>query len=111
MDTPSRFHMGFLIPNKDEGVVQGYHCWADYYLDEHGWYPVDISEADKIPEKSDYFFGTVCNNRVEMMLGRDFILEGFESSPVNLFIYPLLEINDELSNAFSKKFSYKNLLE
>ena len=109
IEVPSRFHMGFSIPNGDEGKVGGYHCWADYYVDGEGWYPVDISEADKDSERSEYFFGTVCNNRVEMMVGRDFELDGYNQKSVNLFIYPLLEIADEKSTSFKKSFSYKNL--
>ena len=109
MNVPARFHMGFPIPDGEEGKVGGYHCWADYYIENDGWYPVDISEADKDPNKIEYFFGKVCNNRVEMMVGRDFVLEGHEVEPVNLFIYPLLEINDQSSNAFSKSFKYKNI--
>ncbi len=108
MDIPARFHMGFPIPNEEEGEVGGYHCWADYYIDNEGWYPVDISEADKDSNRINYFFGTVCNNRVEMMVGRDFNLDGYEQNPVNLFIYPLLEINDKESNSFTKTFFYKN---
>ncbi len=106
---PTRFHMGFQIPEGNEGTVGGYHCWADYYVEGEGWYPVDISEADKAPNKKNYFFGTVCENRVEMMVGRDFLLEGYEEETVNLFIYPLLEINDEPSTSFTKHFSYKNI--
>jgi len=109
LEVPARFHMGFSIPSNEEGIVEGYHCWADYYVDGQGWYPVDISEADKTPEKAKYFFGTVCNNRVEMMVGRDFVLEGNEDSIINLFIYPLLEIDDKKSTAFKKSFIYKNL--
>ena len=109
LEIPARFHMGFPIPNGEEGAVKGYHCWADYYVDGNGWYPVDISEADKDKSKKDYFFGTVDESRVEMMQGRDFVLEGYNSGKVNLFIYPLLEINDKDSIKFSKSFSYKNL--
>ena len=109
MNVPARFHMGFSIPDKQEGKVSGYHCWADYYVDGHGWYPVDISEADKDSERIDYFFGNVCNNRVEMMVGRDFILEGYEKNMTNLFIYPILEIGDKESSRFTKSFSYKKL--
>ena len=81
--------MGFPIPSGKEGKVKGYHCWADYYIDGEGWYPVDISEADKDPSKAEYFFGTVDESRVEMMIGRDFSLDEYSSNPVNLFIYPL----------------------
>ena len=106
---PSRFHMGFSIPNNDFGQVSGYHCWADFYKEGKGWYPVDISEADKDPSRIDYFFGTLCNNRVEMIIGRDFILEEYEKTPINLFIYPLLEIDDKISTRFTKSFSYSRL--
>ena len=109
LDVPARFHMGFPIPSGDEGIVKGYHCWADYYIDNEGWYPVDISEADKDPNRIDYFFGTICKNRVDMMTGRDFNLDGYEQNPINLFIYPLLELDDRKSKAFNKSFSYKNL--
>ena len=106
---PFVLFMGGVIPNASDGKVGGYHCWADYYLENEGWYPVDISEADKAPTKRDYFFGTVCENRVEMMVGRDFVLEGYGEETVNLFIYPLLEIGDEPSTSFTKHFSYKNI--
>jgi hypothetical protein len=106
---PSRFHMGFSIPDNDFGPIEGYHCWADFYKEGKGWYPIDISEADKDSNRVNYFFGTVCNNRVEMIVGRDFILDGYEKNPINLFIYPLLEIDDKKSNRFVKSFSYKKL--
>ena len=109
LEVPARFHMGFSIPNKSEGKVGGYHCWADYYVDDRGWYPVDISEADKNPEKAEYFFGTICNNRVDFIVGRDFKIDNYEEESVNLFIYPLLEIDDKVSNGYIKRFSYKNL--
>ena len=106
---PSRFHMGFLIPSEEEGKVGGYHCWADYHVDGKDWCPVDISEADKAPDKKDYYFGTIDSDRVEMVIGRDFILKGYEMETTNLFIYPLMEISDKQSSAFTKSFWYKNL--
>ena len=109
MGNPARFHMGFPIPNKESGKVGGYHCWADYYIEGKGWYPVDISEADKDPNKRDYYFGNLSNNRVEMMVGRDFELKGYESEITNFFIYPIIEVNDENSSAYTKNFTFKNL--
>ncbi len=108
LETPARFHMGFPIPDGEEGKVKGYHCWADYYVDGEGWYPVDISEADKDPSKIEYFFGTIDESRVEMMVGRDFDLEGYERNPLNLFIYPVLEIDDKESKKYKKFFSYSS---
>ncbi len=43
---PARFVIGFpLPPHRSEGVIPGYHCWAEFYLTHVGWVPVDISEA------------------------------------------------------------------
>ena len=106
LDIPARFHMGFSIPKKEgenEGKVGGYHCWADYYTEGKGWSPVDISEADKDPSKSDYFFGTVNENRVEFTVGRDFKLKN-NNSIVNFFVYPIVKGTD-----YTKSFYYKNL--
>ena len=109
LEVPVRFHMGFPIPNAEEGKVDGYHCWADYYVYGEGWYPVDISEADKDPSRAEYYFGTLCSNRVEFMIGRDFKIDNYEEESVNLFIYPLFEVDDKVSKEYTKKFSYKNL--
>ena len=109
LEVPARFHMGFPIPGGKEGKVGGYHCWADYYEEGKGWTPVDISEADKAPDKAEYYFGNVTESRVEMMLGRDFILKGYDQGIINLFIYPIMEINDQTSSAFSKIFQYKEI--
>ena len=109
MNIPARFHMGFSISNDIEGEIEGYHCWADYYISGEGWYPVDISEADKDSLKSDYFFGTICQNRVEFMVGRDFNLKNYSGDKVNILIYPLVEIEDNKSENFTKSFYYKNL--
>ena len=106
MDVPARFHMGFPIPDEEkglEGKVKGYHCWADYYKEGRGWFPVDISEADKDPKKIDYYFGSIDKNRVEFTVGRDLILKDY-SEPVNFFIYPIVE-----GTNFKKSFNYKNL--
>ena len=109
LDVPARFHMGFTISQGNSGNIAGYHCWADYYVEGEGWHPVDISEADKNPEKAEYFFGTINANRIDMTTGRDFVLEGYDNGLLNLFIYPVLEVNDKISSEFTKGFSYKNL--
>ena len=44
-----------------------------------------------------------------MIVGRDLHLKGYEGESVNLFIYPIMEINDKPSSAYTKTFIYKNL--
>ena len=59
--------VGVALKNKKDIEISDLH----YYMDGKGWYPVDISEADKNPSKNDYFFGTLDNNRVEFTIGRE----------------------------------------
>src|SRR4029450_3342146 len=61
-----------------------------WYEDATGdWHPVDASEADKDPSRKEYFFGTICCNRVALSRGRDLVLEPPQAGePLNFFIYP-----------------------
>ena len=42
---PAKFVVGFPLSKLSEGPVLGYHCWAEFYDEQIGWVPVDISEA------------------------------------------------------------------
>lgn len=109
---PTRFVMGFPIPSKESGKtkVGGYHCWAYFYDEAEGWRPVDISEADKHPEKAGFFFGNLDEDRVEMIGGRDVLLNPTpKAGKLNLFIYPYLEVNGQESRELDKSFSIENL--
>jgi transglutaminase-like putative cysteine protease len=95
---PARFEMGFSIPggNEKEAKVGGYHCWAYVWLEGQGWMPVDISEADKHPEKTDFFFGTLDADRVTMTGGRDLTLTPAPAAGVlNFFVYPYAEVDGQ----------------
>ncbi len=93
VDIPARFAIGAAIPSeRNEGGIDGYHCWAEFYTDGR-WWPVDISEGDKCSSLSFYYFGHHPANRVELSRGRDLVLEpGPDSGPINFLGYPLLEI-------------------
>ena len=98
---PSRFAVGASIPSdRDEGGIDGYHCWAEFYA-EGKWWPVDISEANKYTALATYYFGRHPANRIEFTRGRDLRLEpGPEGGPINFLAYPVMEIGD--SPAFPK---------
>ena len=49
---PARFSIGYAIPTGAGGDIPGYHCWADFYVDGVGWFPVDASEAWKHKDKA-----------------------------------------------------------
>lgn len=100
---PSRFAVGASIPSdRDEGGIDGYHCWAEFYA-EGKWWPVDISEANKYTALATYYFGRHPANRIEFSRGRDLHIEpGPLSGPINFLAYPVMEIGK--TPAFPKTF-------
>jgi transglutaminase-like putative cysteine protease len=94
---PARFAIGAGIPSeRDEGGIDGYHCWAEFYA-ESKWWPVDISEGDKYSSLATYYFGHHPANRIELSRGRDLVVEpGPVSGPINFLAYPVFEMDGEL---------------
>lgn len=94
-EVPARFHIGVLLPKDPEAEIPGYHCWADVYMPEAGWVPVDASEAWKHPERAASYFGTYDGQRFLVSTGRDIRLTPppADGRPINMFIYPLVEVD------------------
>lgn len=109
---PSRFEIGYSIPtDKSAGPITGYHCWAWFYLDEKGWVPVDISEADKHPELKEYYFGDLTADRVMFSVGRDLkLVPAARHQPLNFFVYPHIEVGGEKLPAenLELQFAFEN---
>jgi hypothetical protein len=105
---PARFEIGFPLPaNKNSGEIAGYHCWAEFYDPQHGWVPVDISEAWKDQSKKDYFFGAHDSNRVQFSMGRDLVLNPPQAGdPLNYFVYPYVEVDGKKWENISNQFSF-----
>lgn len=93
---PSRFAVGAAIPSaRNEGGVDGYHCWAEFYADGK-WWPVDISEANKYTALATYYFGHHPANRIEFTRGRDIApIPMPKSGPINFLAYPILEVDGQ----------------
>jgi hypothetical protein len=91
---PTRFVIGFPLPQGD-GKIPGYHCWAEFFVKDKGWVPVDASDASKStdPAVRAMLFGNLPANRVEFTMGRDLTLTPATSTPLNFFIYPRVESN------------------
>jgi len=104
---PARFEMGLSLPEEqNSGQIPGYHCWAEFYTNDRGWYPVDISEAWKHQEKKEYFFGAHDVNRIQFSVGRDLELSPRQHAErVNYLIFPYVELGGEpypnVANAIS----------
>jgi transglutaminase-like putative cysteine protease len=91
---PTRFVIGFPLP-QGSGKIPGYHCWAEFYVKDKGWVPVDASDASKSsdPAVRAMLFGNLPANRVEFTMGRDLTLTPATSEPLNFLIYPRVESN------------------
>jgi transglutaminase-like putative cysteine protease len=106
IDIPARFSIGASIPSdRDEGGIDGYHCWAEFYA-EGKWWPVDISEGNKYTALATYYFGRHPANRIEFSQGRDLkVSPGPKGGPINFMAYPVMEIDGE--SAFPEtRFSF-----
>jgi len=110
---PARFEIGFPVPpERGVGEIGGYHCWAFFFTRQYGWFPADISEADKNPKMRDYCFGNITENRISFSTGRDLHLVPRQSGePLNFFIYPHIEVNGKTlpKTQMEKRFSYRDL--
>lgn len=108
---PSRFEIGFPLPaGSSSGEIPGYHCWADFYTKDHGWVPVDISEAWKHPEQREFFFGHWDDNRIQFSVGRDITLSPKqEGDTLNYFVYPYVEIDGKEYPNVSTHFSFEDI--
>ena len=107
---PAKFEIGFPLPaNSAAGAIGGYHCWAEFYVQEYGWIPVDASEAWKHPEKRDYFFGAHDVNRVQFTTGRDLELAPKQAAePVNYSVYPYAEIGGKILSGIKSEFAFQD---
>lgn len=108
---PARFEIGFsLPPDQHAAEIAGYHCWADFFEPQHGWVPVDISEAWKHQEKKDYFFGAHDADRIEFTMGRDLELSPKQDGkPLNYFVYPYVEVAGKEYPNVSTSFSFADV--
>ncbi len=108
---PAVFEIGFpLPPDKREGTISGYHCWAKFYIPERGWMAVDISEADRHPELTDYYFGNLTPDRVMLSRGRDIkLIPETSGEPLNFFVYPHVVADGEVISTVSREVTFRDL--
>lgn len=109
-NVPARFVIGYPLTAAD-GLVTGYHCWAEFYVEGKGWVPVDPSDASKTDDQKtrEYLFGNLDANRFEMTRGRDLELTPPTAEPLNYFLHPYAEVDGlEAGNATSS-LSFKRV--
>jgi transglutaminase-like putative cysteine protease len=109
LDIPARFIMGFPLPaTQKEGILDTYHCWAEFFVPTKGWVPIDASEAHKNPAKHNFFFGGLDQHRIEFTMGRDIPLPRSASGVLNYSIFPHLEVNGKPDTAIHTTITFKD---
>ncbi len=110
---PAKFVMGFELPeSRGAGEIAGYHCWAFFKPQGHGWIPVDISEANKHPGMKEYYFGNLTPDRVAFSVGRDLTLTPPQDGPpLNFFVYPYVEVAGKPypDDRVERRFTYQDV--
>ncbi len=106
---PARFRIGFPLPEElsiDKATITGYHCWAEFYIADIGWIPVDISEAIKRPKLKEYYFGRLDPNRIGFTIGRDIVTPtSFGEQSFNYLIYAQVFIDGVRVENVERHFS------
>ena len=111
-ELPARFQIGLFgdyAPQDAPYEVSGYHCWAEFWDPARGWVPVDISEADKHPERAEDCFAQHTPNRITLSTGRDLVLTPAQhGDPLNFFVDPYLEV-DGAPHPARKRVTWRDL--
>jgi len=105
---PARFAIGFSLPEaQEQGTVQGYHSWAEFYVNGRGWIPVDLWQAAQDPKRRGYFFGGLDAHRVMISQGRDLALAPApQAGRLNYIAYPYFEADGRPSPVASMDFFF-----
>jgi transglutaminase-like putative cysteine protease len=105
---PARFAIGVPLPEaRGAGEIAGYHCWAELYVKDRGWVPVDASEAARFPKKREYYFGHHDENRLELSRGRHLILEPAQhGQPINFFVFPYAEVDGKPFESVDQRITF-----
>lgn len=105
---PARLAIGFSLPEGlKQGTVAGYHNWAEFYVNGHGWIPVDPGQALREPSRRDYFFGGLDAHRVMVSVAPDAAAKAWaQTGGAGFVAYPHVEADGRNSPVQSMDFFF-----
>ena len=110
---PARLVLGYALEppaiahDKEQCEVCGYHCWAEFYVPNLGWIPVDDSCAIKYHKKG--LFGRLELNHVAFSRGRDVLLTPPQKGERLPFFASAYAEVDGMRQKVERKLSYRLL--
>jgi hypothetical protein len=106
---PARIEFGFVIPDKSEGEITSHRAWAWYCGDR--WNGVDLFEARENPERANYAFGHLSQDRVTFSQGKNLELTPAPAAgKVGFLIYPYVEVGDKPYRRMVNQFTFERFV-
>jgi transglutaminase-like putative cysteine protease len=98
-----------MPPGKPEGDIDHCHCWAQFWVADIGWIPIDASRANQFPKDREYYFGTLGSTFIALTHGRDVVLEPpQQGARLNMFDRPVAEVDGKPFQGVRWKVHYKD---
>jgi transglutaminase-like putative cysteine protease len=96
---PARAILGFPLPEVRQDApaeVPAATAWAEFFVPDLGWIPVDLATAKNRPEQRQYCFGALDERRIQFTEGRQVRLAPPSRRAVHDdIIYPYSEVDGE----------------
>jgi transglutaminase-like putative cysteine protease len=107
---PARFHTGVALPEgrgPAEVEIPLHTAWAEFFVADLGWIPVDLDGSRLRPETRQYNFGSLDERRIQLGTGRDVSLAPpARQGPRNFVLLPYAEVDGE-PTAVVHRFTFK----
>jgi hypothetical protein len=96
------------IPEEQrQGTIAGYQSWAEFYVNDLGWIPVDAWKGSQRSGSREQPFGFQDAHRVTISMGRDFAsTPGPLVERLGYVAYPYLEADGQVSSISSMEFFF-----
>lgn len=118
VDLPTQFVMGTALKPELDGVETfddpkkepGYHCWVRTYFPGRGWVYSDISYADVMSDKREFYFDRIDDWRVSFSFGRNIELAPKQDGGrLNWFVRCYVETDGREHAGWTRRLTYRSV--